>query len=48
MKKGALNERCGRKNASPAHFSAFRILHFAFRLRFSAALLKAEGLGAEG
>jgi hypothetical protein len=37
MKKGTLNERCRMKNAKPAEFSTFCILHCAFRLRFSAA-----------
>src|SRR4051812_1873739 len=33
MKKGTLNEKCTMKNVSPAEFSAFCIVHFAFRLR---------------
>jgi len=37
MKKGTLNEKFTTENAEPADIFAFCILHFAFRLRSSAA-----------
>src|SRR5215203_4360278 len=36
MRKGTLNERCTMKNVRPCEISTFCILHFTFRLRFSA------------